>query len=123
MEKTKLDRARFVKAAATGEADEYLAAHSERAPVYHSGSDKPHAYDVILDTEASDELFRSFSQGKRSLQDASQEELQAFVDAMAGGCEHQHCENPWKTLAIQAVLIVGALVAFITVMALIAAHK
>ena len=123
MEKPKLNTKRFLHAVKTGEADDYLAAHSERAPVFHAGSDEPHAYDVILDPEASNELFRSFTQGKRSLQDASQEELRDWVDAMAGECEHHRRENPWKALAIKSVLIIGATVIFIVVVALVAAQK
>jgi hypothetical protein len=123
MEKPKLDEKKFLHCVATGEADEYLAAHSERAPVFAPWSDKPHAYDVILDPEASNELFRSYTQGKRSLQDATQEELRDWVDSVAGGCDHQHYENPWKAVAIRSLLIIGATVVFITVMTLAIAHR
>lgn len=98
----------------TGLADDYLKAHAEWAPVSAPASDMPR-YDVILDAEASNELFQEFSNGKFSLQDASQEQLQSFLGELTGqhcSCEHVS-ENPWKALVIKAVLTITGLVVFI----------
>ncbi|GEM_PF-5496709 len=74
MQKPKLTEEQIAHAAATGEADEYLAAHSEITPVYAPGRKKPR-YDVILDAEAADELFQQYNDGKGSLQTASVQEI------------------------------------------------
>jgi len=63
MQKTKLTKEQIAHAAATGEADEYLAEHSEITPVYAPGRKKPR-YDVILDAEAADEFFSSATMAK-----------------------------------------------------------
>lgn len=123
MKSPKLDEKKFLHCVRTGEADAYLAAHSERAPVYHQDSDEPHAYDVILDHEASNELFRAYTQGKGNLQDATPEELQNWLNDVAGGCPHEHYENPWKAFAIRSLFIIGTTVIFVAVMAFAVAHR
>ncbi|HNN61451.1 MAG TPA: hypothetical protein PKH78_00340, partial [Candidatus Obscuribacter sp.] len=80
--KGKVNSQKVFHAVATGEVDPYLAAHCECEPVFHSRSDKPHAYDLTLDAEASNELFASYMQGRSNFQGASRAELLEFVDAM-----------------------------------------
>jgi hypothetical protein len=122
MEKPNLTKEEFARCVATGEASDYLSAHADIAPVYAPGSNTPR-YDVILDAEASNELFMAYSKGKVSLQDATQEELQEYVNEMAAQYGEQVCHHPIRSFLIRSALIISALVAFIVVVAVIAAHK
>ncbi len=119
MQKPKLTKEQIAHAAATGEADEYLAAHSEIAPVYAPGRRKPR-YDVFLDAEAADELFRQCSDGKGSLQTASVAEIQAYVDEIANQLERR--ENPWIGFLTRSTIIISIVIVFIVALSLIAVY-
>lgn len=131
MQKPKLTTEKLARFVATGEADEYLTAHSESAAVYPPESKTPR-YDVILDPEASDELYRAFKGGKGNLQTATPEELQAFVNAMADRQEEQddqddqeeyYCEKhagqrAWKRAFIRCCIAVASIFLLCVVMML-----
>lgn len=91
MQKPKVTKEQLIQLIATGEADEYLATHSESAPVYAPGRKTPR-YDVLLDAEASDELYRALG-GKGSMQTASQDELLEQVNAMADHYDQNFNQN------------------------------
>ncbi len=115
MQTPKLTQAQFQHAVETGEASEYLAAHCEMAPVFAPGSKKPR-YDIILDAEASDELFRQYSGGETSFQNASVEEVQAFVEGMDRQCNSRR--NPLIRALVRWSIVASIAIIFIVMVSL-----
>ncbi|HMX45884.1 MAG TPA: hypothetical protein PKC93_08020 [Candidatus Obscuribacter sp.] len=121
--KGKVNSQKVFHAVATGEVDPYLAAHCECEPVFHSRSEKPHAYDLILDAEASNELFASYMQGRSNFQGASRAELLEFVDAMAEDMERRQSRSGWIGFVFRSGVMLLAVAVFVYFIALALGHK
>jgi hypothetical protein len=121
MERPKVTREQFARLAATGEADKYLRAHSESAAVYDEDG-RPNGFDVILDTEAGNELFRSISGGRVDLQSATPEELQRCLNDLAVSGRpltgQSYCGYHWRAAVKRCCIWVGGVILLCALMTL-----